>query len=817
MIRNYFKVALRSLTRQKGSTFLNITGLAIGLAAAALIFFYLQNELTYDTMHPAPEQTFGIGIEVTNPQGETQSYSTIPSGLTAVLQEQLPEQAIDVLRYYQVRWPFSMKNPERDDIITSGDGKVFFVEDTYSDIMYFPLLQGNKEEVLTHPNSVVLSAEAAQRLFGTTQVLGRQLEMKHRMVSPEYMSLEITGVMEDYPDNVHMRPKFLISMPTLNTYFQQSRGVSINEALSTFGYLSTPTYIRVSDNTSVGQVEAALSQVLEERYKDQAYRVVTFLTNIADFHYDEQIDWSWWNRSADYSYILIFGSIGLMILFIACINYMNLATAKSEKRSREVGVRRALGSSRKQLMLQFLQESVLTSFLALLVALVLMVVVLPYFNILAGKNFTIASLLRTDVLIGLGVIWLSVALLSSTYPALFLSSFKPVTALKGALSLGKKPIRFRKVLVIGQFAVSVLLLISMSIILKQVQMIQDTKLYTQADQIISIGIGPGIAPVDRYQTFKNELLKHSEIEQVALGVSLPRKPNIHPLSASLMVPELGDEVYNWKRLGGDYDFPKIFNLEVVAGRLFDPQNTTDSTNYILNETAVKALNKTPEEVIGYNLLDTTQQETGRIIGVVKDFHFESIHTSIKPTVIQGKPQPSLSVLVKLPAGQMQEKLAIVEETWKEVMTDSAFPARFLNEKFEQLYAAELSMARLVQFFAVIAIAIACLGLYGLASFTAEQKTKEIGIRKALGATVPQVLFMLVLNFMKMILIACVIALPIGYFLMQDWLQNFIYRVEMGWIVFVLCTAFIIGLTLLTVAYESIKASTINPTQALRYE
>lgn len=577
--------------------------------------------------------------------------------------------------------------------------------------------------------------------------------------------------------------------------------------------------MRLAEGADITTVEAGLERIIQNHLGDQASRYNPFFTRMTNFHFDEDVDWSTWNRAADFDYIIILGSIGLMILLIACINYMNLATAKSAKRSKEVGIRKSLGSSRWRLMMQFFQESLMTTLIALIIAVVLALLALPAFNAMADKQFTGSSLGQIDIVVGLLLIWLSVSFVAGSYPAIFLSGFKPVEVLKGKLTIGKGPTNFRKVLVIAQFVVSVLLIISTGIILQQMNMLRSSKLYEQAEQIVSVRFGGGIAPLERYQTLRNEIKEDPEMSEVTLAVHLPRRESFARLDASFTLPEIsGDQVYDWKQLYGDYDFPKVFNLEFVAGRSFDPQNPADSTNYVLNEAAVHSLNKTPDEVIGITLLDTATNQSGRVIGVVNDFPYESIHTSIKPMAIQGQPHPTNQILyVQLPVERLSEKLAALEAKWKEVLPGVGFDYWFLSEEFGRMYYSEIKMANLVQFFSVLAIFIACLGLYGLASYTAEQKTKEIGIRKVLGATVPQILVMLVSSFLTMVLIACVIALPIGYFLMQDWLQNFVYRTEINWIIFALSVSVILGLTVVTVAYESIRAAVTDPAKSLRYE
>ncbi len=328
-----------------------------------------------------------------------------------------------------------------------------------------------------------------------------------------------------------------------------------------------------------------------------------------------------------------------------------------------------------------------------------------------------------------------------------------------------------------------------------------------------------MAPLERYGALRNELLRDPEISEVTLAVHLPRRDNFGPMLTSFVLPDIsGDEEYDWKHLRGDYHFPDVFDMELVAGRSFDIQNSNDSSNYVINEAAVRNLNMLPEEIIGRNLLDAKTRESGKIIGVVKDFPFESIHHNIKPMVIQGKVHRFSRILyVKLPARDMSRKLADVERIWKSTLPGVPFGYWFLSEEFGRMYRAELKLTKLVRLFSILAVFIACLGLYGLASYTAEQKTKEIGVRKVLGATVPQIVLMLVSDFLKMILIACLIALPIGYYLMQDWLQDFVYRIEIGWPVFAFSVLIIVVLTLLTVTYESVKAAVVEPVKSLKHE
>ncbi|MEM6841777.1 MAG: ABC transporter permease [Bacteroidota bacterium] len=817
MFRNYFKVTIRGFAKQKGSSFLNITGLAVGLASVVLIFLYIQDELAYDTVHPAPDRTYGLGEVYTDEQGEKATYSAVPAGWAQLLLEQMPEVEA-VFRYFSLGFPYSIRNPEADQTFLTQDGEVFLVEASYPEVLHFPLLYGSKDDALTQPNSVVLSEKAARRLFGEVDVVGRMLEMKHLFITDEYINLTITGVMEDYLGNSHIRPDYLMPLEIMNIPMR-TNGTSVAEYLASMENRYAPTYVRLAKGTDVGRVETALKSIVDEHLADRAKQHAPFLRKITDFHFDDQTDWSWWNGTADKDYLLIFGAIGLIILLIASINYMNLATAKSIKRSKEVGVRKSLGSSRGYLMIQFFQESVLVTLVALLLALLLAGAVLPTFNQLADKQFTFASIGRPEVIFGLLLIWLGVAVVAGSYPAVFLSGFHPVKVLKGSVSLGKGSAYFRRTLVVVQFMVSVLLIICTGVVLQQMHMLQSTKLYEQADQIVSVRFGGGIAPLERYATLRNEIMQDTEMQEVTLALHLPRREGFMQLDASFQLPEIsGEQVYPWSHMHGDYNFPEVFDLELIAGRSFEEQNTNDSSNFLLNESAVRSLNKTPAEMVGVTLLDTATRQSGTIIGIVKDFPYESIRTRIKPAVIQGKPHPNNQILyVKLPTNQLSEKLAKLEAIWKEVLPGVGFDYWFLSDEFGRMYYAELKITKLIRLFSALAVFIACLGLYGLASYTAEQKTKEIGIRKVLGASVLQILVMLITDFLKMVLIACAIALPLGYWLMEDWLQLFVYRVDVGWFVFALSVVIIVALTMITISYESIKASTVNPVDSLRNE
>lgn len=820
MLLNYLKIAWRNIITQKGYSFLNITGLAIGLAAVILIFIYVQDETSYDTIHPDYQNLFGIGEELTTEQGEKFSIPAVPSGWAQLLKERVPG-VVETLHVSLFGYPHSMRNPENDKTILTQDGEIFMVDPTYGKMLFFPLKNGSKQDVFSQPNSIVLSEKAAKRLSGSTDIVGRALEVKNIFISKEYTNLKVIGVMDDYPSNSHIRPDYLMSLGFLDTSssFQELMGgrIPTDNYFTSMDRVQMPTYIRIQDGVDISEVQAGIERLIKEVIPDKADQHKPFLTNIADFHFDEKVDWSGWDSSSSFDFIIVFIFIGLIILIIACINYMNLATARSIKRSKEVGVRKSLGSSRGNLIAQFFQEALLTSFLGMVAAIIIVMLVIPAFNSLADKSFTMASFFTAEIFIGLLLIWLLVAFVASSYPALFLSSFRPSEVLKGNLVIGKGHMHLRKSLVVSQLVISVLMIICTDIVLKQMGMLENSKLHENSEQIVSIRYGGGIAPFERYQTLKNEILSDPDIRDVTMSVHLPQRWG--PWETSVTVPDLsGGQEYKWNQLFGDYDFPEMFDLEFIAGRSFRTGSPGDSMNVVLNEAAVRNLNKTPEEVLGLPIKDVNTNQISTVIGVVKDFSFESIRTKINPMAIYGKPQLEDQILyVKLPVDKLGEKLTMLEDKWKKVMPEAGFDYWFLSEEFGRMYATEKKMTNLIWFFSLLAVFIACLGLYGLASYSAEQKTKEIGIRKVLGANGRQILGILISDFLKMVFIASIIAFPIGYWIMDKWLENFAYRVNIGWDIFLISLGIIFGLTLISVSYESIKASLSQPVKSLKHE
>lgn len=545
-----------------------------------------------------------------------------------------------------------------------------------------------------------------------------------------------------------------------------------------------------------------------------------WMTKLSDLHFDQQVQWEW-GVQGDKKYLAIFSSVAVLILIIACINYMNLATARSAKRAKEVGLRKSLGSERKQIATQFFYESFLMTIGSLFIAIILVIIFMQPFNDLANKSFTVTSLLNPYMAAIVAAIVVFMAIVSGSYPAFYLSAFRPVEVLKGQVVHGTGAELFRKSLVAIQYTVALILIISTLIVVRQMDHMQNTKLNQQGSQLLSIRYG-GIAPQNKFEAFRQALLQDPDIEHVTMANHLPRLNHFGGTGVRVKFPEFSDNILQWNQLNVDFDFAATYNLELVAGRNFDPQNVSDSNAVLLNETALKALNQPVEKVLGASVTEIffnqANNRTFRVIGVVKDFPFRSMHQAIEPLMLNPKlHQIDRIAYVKLPAGKFQEKLSKIESTWKEIYPGIGFDYWFVSDEFNRMYVVERRVSSLSKSFAGLAVVITVLGVFGLASYTAEQKRKEVGIRKVMGASVGQVVVMFTWLFVKILLIACVIALPVAYFLADNWLENFVYRSPLSPVIFIASLAGLLFITLVTVSYETWKAARANPVSSLRNE
>ncbi|WP_333821453.1 ABC transporter permease [Ohtaekwangia sp.] len=825
MIRNYLTIALRNFKRQKLFALLNMFGLALGLASAILIFLYVNDELQYDTMHPYYGTTYRIGCTFINAEGQEFDNTVAPGYWIKQLKDTRSE-IEQAIRIDNIGYPTSFHHKATDKIILTEE--VRWAEPGFDKVLQFELIKGNRDKMFQDYNSMVVSETGAHKLFGDADPIGQTVTIKHTWATDgKEIDVMVTGVYKDYPSNSHFKPRYILNINALRSVRKNFEVYMEGTTFRDSEFFESYIVVKPS-TTDVKPMEAALQGWSNQMAQNDSsfvaggWKLRPFLTRMSAIHFDQKNLWENGIRG-DKKYLAIFSSVAVLILLIACINYMNLATARSARRAKEVGLRKSLGSKRREIAWQFFSESILMTLGSLVIAVLLVIIFLQPFNQLAHKSFTLVSLLDPYMLlIVLGIV-LFMSIVSGSYPALYLSAFKPVEVLKGKVVKGIGAELFRKGLVTLQYAVSLVLIISTFVVVRQMEHMQNTKLNEQGSQLLSIRYG-GTAPQNKFAAFKQAVLQDKDIEHVTMANHLPRLNYFGWIGTTLKFPELHDKDLQWNQLNVEFDFAKTYQLEFIAGRDFDENNVADSSAMILNEAAVKALNQPIEKVIGAIVTESGDNNPDgivrsyKVIGVVKDFPFRSMHQAIEPLVLN----PHVHFIdriayIKLPVGHFQEKIKSIEKTWREIFPGVGFDYWFVSDEFNRMYLAESRVSSLAKAFAILAILITALGVFGLASYTAEQKTKEVGIRKVLGAAVRQVVAMFVWGFLKILLIAAVIAIPLAYLLADRWLADFAYRSTISPMIFIVSLFGLILITLLTVSYETWKAARANPVHSLRSE
>ncbi|GAB3698930.1 ABC transporter permease [Spirosoma flavus] len=820
MLRNYLLIALRNFRRQKGFSLLNIAGLSIGLASVTLIYLFIIDEQEFDRFHPDSDNLYILGTH-RKQNGAERTSAYAPGAWLSALRTQFPD-VIGGAQVISMGYPASFRDRQKDKILLSEN--VFWVTPDFKDVFFFPLKYGDSKAVFNKPNGIVLSKSISEQFFGDQNPVGKTLEISHIYATDnKYIPLTITGVLEDYPENSHIQPDYLISTGMLRQMMTANGKNWLQNWGNGPGYFLT--YLHTKEGADIEKITKSFNQVVEANLpKDPTGEMGPAIRPLKNVHFDQELKSSYNNsRIGDMKYLYIFACTALLVIIIASINYMNLATARAVRRAKEIGLRKVLGSNRRQLVWQFLGESLLTTFAALLIALVLVISLLPLFNVVAGKHFTLVHLVQGKLIgVTLGTTLL-VGLLAGSYPALYLSGLLPISVLKNARFSSRSSDLLRRGLIIGQYAITILLIISTGVMMKQMNFIQSSTLSKTGDQLLSIRWS-GIATMDQYRSLKQRILEDSEIQAVTMANHLPNQDYFGSLDHDVTFPQRGNQLYQWAGMNGDFDLPKAFNLELVAGRTFRHDNPADSSAYLLNESAVKALGLSPDKVLGMQLTikrpfqEMNQKKEGTVVGIVRDFPFRSIHHTISPLAISARPDPEDRIVyVKLPQGKYQEKIAEVERKWKQVLPDVGFGHWFMSEEFGRMYEGETRMSGLFKAFSLLSILIACMGLFGLSSYLAERRMKEIGIRKVLGATLPQILGLLFKPFLTLLIVACLLAIPIGWVMMHKWLQDFTYRVDLDVAIFLVSVVLVLLLTIAVVSYETLRAALVNPIKSLRVE
>lgn len=816
MLRNYFKIAFRNLLKSKFYSFINIIGLAVGIACCLLIILFVQDELSYDKHYPHSERLYRINSDI-NFGGEHSQYALAPAPMAETLVEEFPE--VEVAGRFRPYGNWLVKVTDASgNSSTYKEEKFVFADQEILDLFDFNLTKGNRKNALEDPNTLIISESISQKYFGPEDPIGKTLVLDNK---DNYM---VTGVFQKSAENTHFDYDILASMES----FQDSKeGIWLSHNYN--------TYIRLAEKADPAAVEAKFPALTKKYLYSQAVSIMGLNTDefdvspinysvqpVQEIHLNSNLDGEL-SANGDIKFIYVFSAIAAFILIIACINFMNLSTARSSKRAREVGIRKVMGSVKNQLVVQFLSESFILGLLGLLIGIGLMELFLPAFNNLASKSLAVNYLENGFFMLAAVVLVLFIGVVAGAYPSFYLSSFEPAKVLKGGIIKGGSGNRFlRSGLVIFQFAVSIVLIVGTVIIYKQITYIQNKSLGFNKEQVIVLHETYGLG--NKIQSFKEELLAHPQIVSGTISGFLPvsSSRNNTPLYAG-SVPQESNSVsmQNWFV---DHDYISTMDLEVIRGRGFREGSISDSSSIILNEAAVRQFGfEEPigEKVYAFNFSKDINEDSDKvkgytIIGVVRDFHFSSFKENISPLgLFLGKNTGLISLRIK--TDNIPELISFIEEKWANAANGQPFSYEFLDQKFDHMYQAEARIGRIAAIFTSLAIFIACLGLFALAAFTAEQRTKEIGVRKVLGASVSDVVLLLSKEFTKLVVIAFVIAVPVSWLLMDNWLASFAYKIDINIQIFLMAGGIALFIALITISYQTIGAALLDPVKSLKSE
>ena len=809
MLKNYFKIALRNLWKNKGYSAINIIGLSMGIATCLLITLYVLDELSFDRYNKKADRIYRINADIKF-GGDEQKLAVAPDPMAFTMVKDYPE-VENAVRFRNYGPSLVKKGNENIK-----EERVIYADSTLFDVFTLPMIAGNPKKALAEPNSVVITENIANKYFNSTNVLGKTLRFDNRN------DFKITGVIKAVPENSHFNFDFFVSLAGVDEA-RQNIWLSFN----------FNTYLLLRKDADVGSFQRKFDEMLEkymfpqamellkinaEDFKKSGNYVNLSLVPLTDIHlHSDRI--AELAPNSDVQVVYIFSIIAIFILLVACVNFMNLSTARSANRAKEVGIRKVLGTQRKNLVTQFLTEAVVMSLIAFVFAIAIALLLLPYLNQLALKNLTLSVQehpVLLPVLIGFAII---VGLLAGSYPAWYLSAFRPIQVLKGTLAGGFKRSYLRSSLVVFQFFISIVLIISTIIIYNQLNYIRNKKIGFNKEQVILVR--DAYVLDKKAETFKQEVLKYPEILSGTKSGYLPVSNSGRDNESLFPEGQIeNDKAVSTQVWTVDQDYIKTMGMQIVGGRDFSREFPTDSSAVILNETAVKLFgfsgNPIGKKVTELEDLNAKTTRDYTVIGVVKNFNFESLRQNIGSLVMKiGNNAGTISFRMK--TTDMAQTINRIKTTWKNIAPNEPFTYSFLNEEFENMYRSEQRSGKIFISFAVLAILIACLGLFGLAAYAAEQRTKEIGIRKVLGATVSNIVSMLSKDFLKLVLIASLIAFPVAWWFMNKWLEDFAYRIHISWWVFVLASFVSIFIAIITVSFQAIKAALANPVKNLRTE
>ena len=786
------------------------------LTCCLLILSYIINERSYDKFNTNAKDIRRVTrIFYAAKNVESLHLSAIAPPFGPLLQSAFP----DIKKITRVLPIGSTAFHYKDKLFDEKNSA--FADENFFDFFTVPVVIGDHNNALKEPYSIMLSETMAKKYFGDSDPINKGIFLDNVFLGKITHDFKVTGVFKSFPANSHMHPEILMSFSTLKDPVIYGENGLAND----FGGNAFYTYLLFPKDYNTDRIESQLPDFLDKyvhldgtggNAKTHDGTKLTF-EKLTDIHLRSHLD-DEFEENGDIKRVYIFSAIALFILLIACINYMNLSTARSVLRAKEIGIRKVIGAQRKEIIGQFLSESLLITWLALAMAMMATTFLLPMINHLANTNLAFNSLLQWQILLPLLLLPFIIGLISGIYPAIFMSSFLPVKVLKGIVKTGSGGVSFRKVLVVLQFSISIILIVATTVVYRQLQYIQKIDLGFSKDAVLTMAYVGQLDP--QYDAFKADLLKNEAIKDVGRSSRIPSGRLLDYQNGSVSVDGVMKPIQgDLKSISTDYGFIPTYGMKMAAGRNFSKEFSTDTNNYIINEAAVRSLGwKTPQDAIGNDI--TYGDTRGKVIGIVKDFHFESLHQAITPLLF-GMPPPGKSnyhvISVKVDSRNVQSAVSSLQATWHKYLPETRFDFTFLDDKFAQLYSSEQQQGKLFTIFSCIAIFIACLGLFGLSAFTIAQRVKEIGVRKILGASVRQIVLELSKDFLLLVLISAVIAIPVAGWSMHKWLADFAFHTEISWWIFAAAGIIALIIAFVTISFQSIKAALANPVKSLRSE
>lgn len=801
MLKNYLKIALRNIFHHKGYSFINVLGLALGIACCLIIMVWVLDELSYDRFHENAASIYRIEQD----QFYTERVfhvNVTPYPMSEGCKAEIPE-----IKY-------ATPLPSTGTVLIRYKDKAFFESDVFAvqpdflSMFTFPFIKGNKAEAFREPHSILITQEIATKYFGDLNPVGERLTVNNRF------DFVVTGVLKNPPSNSVIQFKMLVPYEFLK---ELERG-----SLDSWGSNNIVTYVQLQDNAHVAEVNKKITNLRYRRVEAlfendpeglkqfQEHRKTEFmLMPITDIHLHSYFGYS---QSIGFIlYVYVFSIIAFFVLLIACINFMNLATARSVRRAREVGLRKVVGAVKRQLLVQFYGESILLAFIALIFAIILVIQILPVFSTFTEKEFAVTSLFQWEFVLGMLGVTLFSGIISGSYPALLLSAVRPAQILKGDSGSGRRGSLFRKILVLVQFTLSIILIIGTIVIYRQVDFMKSKELGYDKEHLLYIPLRGNTCK--SFDLVKSELLRESRVLNVTGTGHEP-----HHIGSNTSGFDWPGKDPNYSILisvnAVSFDYVETMKIEMVDGRSFSKEFTSDTANaFMVNEEMVRIMGM--ESAVNQRL--SYWSTDGTIIGVMKNFHFQTVDRKVEPLVLYVNPKNINYMVIRLAAGDIQAGIDYVKSTWERVVPNYPFDYGFVDQDLDRAYRGWENLGSLLRYFTILAILIASLGLFGLASFTAEQRTKEIGVRKVLGASVSNIIILMSKEFTKWVLLSNLIAWPIAYLMMNNWLQEFDNRISLNWWIFAATGILTLLIALTTVSYQSVRIAMTNPVKALKYE